>query len=267
VKYSFMTFSCPELALDEALEAARRSGYDGLELRISAGHAHGIEWETDAAARRAARRRAAERGVALCCVATSCQLASPAHAGQMLDDAKRSINLAGDIGAACLRVFGGKFPEEMSREEAIAALTRSLSLLAEHAEARGVTVCLETHDAWCDPAHVAEVMRRVDQRAVGVNWDIMHPVRVAGATVDQAFETLRPWIRHVHFHDGVTREGRLELVPIGQGQVDHRRAVALLKAMPYEGYLSGEWINWEPFEVHLPRELATLRRYERELAA
>ena len=28
---------------------------------------------------------------------------------------------------------------------------------------------------------------------------------------------------------------------------------------------SGEWIGWEPYEVHLPRELAMLKKYESEL--
>jgi hypothetical protein len=26
--------------------------------------------------------------------------------------------------------------------------------------------------------------------------------------------------------------------------------------------LSGEWINWEPYEVHLPRELAAMHELE-----
>jgi hypothetical protein len=38
--------------------------------------------------------------------------------------------------------------------------------------------------------------------------------------------------------------------------------VELLQAMPYTGYLSGEWINWEPYEMHLPRELAAMKAYE-----
>ena len=37
-------------------------------------------------------------------------------------------------------------------------------------------------------------------------------------------------------------------------------------SISYDGYISGEWINWEdPYEVHLPRELATLKRYESEV--
>ena len=48
MNYSFMTFSCPEASLAEALEMAERFGYDGIEPRISAGHGHGIELGIDA---------------------------------------------------------------------------------------------------------------------------------------------------------------------------------------------------------------------------
>ena len=104
-------------------------------------------------------------------------------------------------------------------------------------------------------------MKRVDHPAIAVNWDIMHPVHGAGVSMDHAFEALKPWIRHVHFHDGGTQEGKWGLVPIGEGDIDHRRAVQLLHSVGYDGFLSGEWIGWEPYETHLPRELATMKRY------
>ena len=170
------------------------------------------------------------------------------------------IDLAADIGCPRLRVFGGPLPEGLSREAATAGVTEALRAVADQAERRGVTVCLETHDHWCNPADVAELMRRVDRPGIQVNWDIMHPVRVAQVSMQEAFDTLRPWIRHVHAHDGTTRDGKLVLVPIGEGVVDHALALRLLREMGWDGFVSGEWIGWEPYETHLPRELAALRR-------
>ena len=43
MKYSFMSFSCPELTLDEMLSMAKEFGYDGIEPRISSNHRHGVE--------------------------------------------------------------------------------------------------------------------------------------------------------------------------------------------------------------------------------
>ena len=262
MKYSFMTFSCPELSLQEVLSVAGRFGYDAIEPRIQAEHKHGIELDAPAEARAAARKSAEESGIVLCCIATSCRFADPATAAEHVETARAAIDLARDVGAPRIRVFGGQFPDGVGRRQAIDLVVRSLSLVADQADACGVTICMETHDAWCDPEDVAEVMRRIDHPAVAVNWDIMHPVRVIGASIDHAWETLKPWVRHVHFHDGVMRNGKLQMVPIGRGEIDHERAVRLLQEAAYSGYLSGEWINWQPWEDHLPRELEAMKGYE-----
>ena len=43
MKISFMTFVAPEWTLEEHLTAAIRYGYDAIEPRCEADHAHGIE--------------------------------------------------------------------------------------------------------------------------------------------------------------------------------------------------------------------------------
>lgn len=265
MKYAFMTFSCPELSLDEVLAVAQKYGYDGIEPRIDSDQRHGVERATDAAARRTIKQKAADSGIALCCVATSCNYADPETVREKVEVTQQAIDLAADVGAPRIRVFGGTIPDGRSREQAIDGVARALKSVADHAQERGVTVCMETHDDWCDPKHMAEVMRRVDHPAIAVNWDIMHPVRRAGVTMDEAFEALKPWIRHIHFHDGVKLEdGGIKLATIGQGMIDHRRAVQLLKAMPYDGFLSGEWIRYDEYDKHLPRELAIMKNYEAE---
>jgi len=104
-------------------------------------------------------------------------------------------------------------------------------------------------------------MRRVDHPAIRVNWDIMHPVRVEQVAMADAYATLKPWISHCHFHDGATTDGKLAMVPIGEGIIDHETALKLLEADRFAGYMSGEWINWQPYAEHLPRELATMKGY------
>jgi sugar phosphate isomerase/epimerase len=262
MKYAFMTFSCPQLTFGEALSVARRFGYDGIEPRIASGHPHSVELDANPATRWEIQQKAQASGVAICCIATSCTYADPTTVKQRLQETRACIDLAADVGCPRLRVFGGKMGKGLSREQAVQLVAESLQSVAEHASQRGVTICMETHDDWCDPHHVAEVMKRVNHPSIAVNWDVMHPVRQGRSTMDDAFQILRPWIRHLHVHDGSNRAGKLELKPIGQGDFDHRRVIQLLKASAYDGYISGEWIDWEPHETHLPRELATLRSYE-----
>jgi len=265
MKYSFMTFSCPQLSLKELLETAKRYGYDGIEPRIDSQHKHGIEMDTPPVRRAEIKKQADECGIALSCIATSCVYANPETAGQNVADTLQCIDLAADVGAPVIRVFGGTMGKGLSRADAVKLVAQSLHAVADHARERNVTVCMETHDDWCDPRNVAAVMRQVNHPAIAVNWDIMHPVRMKLATMDEAFETLKPWIRHLHVHDGDTLAGKLTLMPIGRGIIDHKLAIKRLLSINYSGFLSGEWIGWsDAYDVHLPRELAAMKRYEKE---
>ena len=262
MQYSFMSFSCPELSLEQMMEAARQFGYQGIEPRSASGHRHGVELETDKKKRRAIRTAVKAAGVPLACIATSLRYSDPATAAAQVEETRKYIDLAHDIGCPRLRVFGGAIPQGKGRDGAITLLAESLAAIADHAASAAVTICVETHDDWCNPEHLAAVMKRVAHPAIGINWDIMHPVLTGGVTMASAFNVLKPWIRHVHFHDGRKKAGQIEYVPIGTGGVDHRAPVGLLKAVAYKGFLSGEWIGWTPWETHLPAEIAAMRGYE-----
>lgn len=257
-----MTFSCPELSFDEILAYAEKTGYDGVEIRTASKHRHGVEPDIDSASRKKIKEKAEKAGIAISCIATSCRFADPATRDENVKIALEHIKLAGDIGCERIRVFGGTLPEGMSREDAITGVTEALKKLGDAARKAGVLVCFETHDAWCDPAHVVAVLKKVNHPSIFANWDIMHPVRTAGKTMEEAFKVLKPWIRHTHVHDSVSHKDGGAFKPIGQGIIDHKKALELLKSINYDGFISGEWINWEPYDIHLPRELATLKKIE-----
>ena len=268
MRYSFMTFSCPDLGLREALDLARRLGYDGIEPRTDAKHAHGVEIDAASARRAEARRLVTGSGIRLACIATSLKFADavdPKAARERTEETLRYVDLARDLGCPRLRVFGGQIPDGVSREAATEAVAGSLTKIAGRSAGSGVTLCVETHDDWCNPAHLARVMELVDSPSVAVNWDIMHPVLTGGVSMEEAWRLVGRWTRHVHAHDGDKVDGNIVLKPIGKGRVDHAAALRLLAAANYEGFVSGEWIEWEPYETHLPRELTALKSIEARL--
>ena len=266
MNYAFMSFSCPQATFAEMLALAAQYGYAGIEPRAGGSQNHGVELEASAQQRASFRAQAAEAGIAICCLAAGARFADPASRDAQVEESLQYIDLAAEIGAPALRVFGGRIPAGISRESAIAGVTNALKRLAERADARGVVVCLETHDDWCNPEDVVAVMERVAHPAIGVNWDVAHPLRQVGWTLADSYRTLRPRIRHVHMHDMFLAVDRLDNTAFGTGDVDHKQVLELLHGGGYDGYLSGEWIDWEPPDVHLPREIATLRGYERALA-
>ena len=258
-----MTFSTPTLKFGEILDACQKYGYEGFEPRISAGHAHGIEPETGNAELRELKAKAESRGVGFSCVATSISYVNGKTDAQNIAETEKAIDLANTLGSKCIRVFGGQMTEINGYRPAQERVICSLRSVSSYARDAGVFVCMETHDSWCSAARVKTVMKAVNRPYIAVNWDIMHPVNTESYEMTDAFDLLKPWIRHVHIHDGVrqdTNSPDLSFCPIGEGEIDHRIALLLLRDCGYEGYVSGEWINWpDPWEVHLPREIQTIR--------
>lgn len=259
MKYAFMSFSSPESSMEELFSMASKFGYDAVELRVAANHSHKVEADLNREQRRVLKKKIGQSPVKVCALASSCRFADPETNEENIRSALQYIRLASDIGVPAVRVFGGSIPEGVSRESAIEQVAASLSRLVDEAGKQKVYVCMETHDDWRDPHIVARVMEAVNHPFIAVNWDVMHPV-LAGFTVEEAFCALKKWIGHVHIHD--TGLGESMFGPIGHGMVDHSKVLELLGDVRYEGWLSGEWINWGDCEEYLPRELKVMKEYE-----
>ncbi|MBI4027418.1 MAG: sugar phosphate isomerase/epimerase [Verrucomicrobia bacterium] len=262
MKYSFMSFSFPKLNLDELLAAARRLHYDGLEPRCASQHGHGIELEAGAQQRKEMREKSAQSGIEFCCLATSCKYCDPSTFQAQIDDTLRYIDLAADIGAARLRVFGGTLATGVNREQGIDLVAKAMRAVAAHAQDRGVAVCVESHDDWIDPQFLRALMLRVDHPSIAINWDFMHTQR-HGSSPEEAFRALGLWVKHVHFHDGLNNPGKLELTPLGKGVCRPEKVISLLARSHYDGYLSGEWFGLDNDEVFIAGELAAAKEFER----
>ncbi|MHB1158364.1 MAG: sugar phosphate isomerase/epimerase family protein [Phycisphaerales bacterium] len=268
MKYAFMSFSCPTANFEQMLTLAQKLGYAGVEPRIVAQHAHGVETAATPAQRENMRKTAEKIGVSVCCIATSCRFAVAESQQATVADALAAIDLAGDLDCHRIRVFGGDFPASTPRADAIATAVEGLKQVADHAAQRDVIVCMETHDSWSNPVYVAQVMRKVDHPNIAVNYDMMHPVRAGGSGNDEAYAMLKPWVRHVHIHDGLRTVDQLVMLPLGTGELDPRGFLRMLRADNYTGYVSGEWIDstMSPdfWKDHLKTEIQILQKYDRE---
>jgi sugar phosphate isomerase/epimerase len=267
LKFAFITFSCPTATWVDALNLARRHGYDGIEPRAQSRHGHGVEVEATPEQRAKIRQQATDRNVTICSIPTSCAFTIPEKAPMNVALAKKHVDLAADVGAKVVRVFPGLHPN-VEESAARQSLVNALRGLAPYAQQRNVHVAVETHDSICDPRAMTDVMRQIDHPNIGVVWDVMHTQRQGKMSMTEAWEELRPWVRHVHVHDGFDRLDVLKMTPIGTGDFDHREVLRVLKRDGYDGFVSGEWIaglmDEDFFSAHLPSEIATLRKLDAE---
>lgn len=239
MKISFMTFACPEWSLTQVLEAARRHGYHGLELRVGSSHGHGVEISCTPEQRAEARAQVDAAGVELPCLATSLKLIDPA----CLEQSRAMAQLAADLGCPALRIFcGGLNPDEPAAEQFRRAGQR-LREMAQITGAFGVKLLLETHDSISKAVDAATVLRAAgDPPGVSYNYDNMHPYRM-GEPLAETFKALEGRIGHSHFHDAVNAADQVQITPLGQGQMPMDEMFAALRETGYAGYLSGEWFG------------------------
>ncbi|MCC7261330.1 MAG: sugar phosphate isomerase/epimerase [Candidatus Latescibacteria bacterium] len=244
-RLAVMSSVCPDWDLGAIIAAMRRHGYQGLEPRVEWGHACGIEAELSPSGRREVRVRLEGEGLAISCLATGARLATPdlQERAKHLESLRRYIDLAGDLGCPWVRTFGGPRARDQELAQVVEYVAAGYRPLLDQAEARGVTLLLETHDDWCCAAPVRAVVEQVAHARLRVLWDFMHPQRMMEKAAE-TFLAIGPLTEYLHGHDGAYDEqGRMQIVALGQGIIDHAGPLGLLAGAGFDGYLSVEVIH------------------------
>jgi len=127
IKVSFSTLACPSWTLSQVLAIAQREAYDGVELRFLRGE--DSLWKLSEFQKSQiadTRRTIADSGLRISCLDTSCRFDSPRLADRQawVSEGVRMAELAQEIGAPGIRVFGDRVPPESDRE-----MTRPGSLI------------------------------------------------------------------------------------------------------------------------------------------
>jgi len=271
MRLAYSTLACPRWTVEEAVAAAVRYGYDAIEWRLADGAI--IEPNTPVAMRRRLHEVPAANGIAIACLDTSCRVvqASSEERTAMIEMAQRMIDMAAELGAPVLRVFGGPLPDGTTHATLLAPTAEVLHTICTYAASRNITVVLETHDAWSTSADVLKLIQAADSPAARVLWDIHHTFR-SGEAPAQSVALLGSAIAHVHVKDGRpndSKPGTWELCLLNEGTVPLREAFSALKHSGYDGPLSLEWEKlWHPElaepEIALPQAAPLLRRLWRD---
>jgi sugar phosphate isomerase/epimerase len=189
--------------------------------------------------------------------------------------------LAAALGARFVRVFGDVLPAgpPSARKAALDQIADGLNRLGEFAATGGIDILLETHGDFAESAVVCDLMPRIESRAVGILWDTHHPWKFFGEPLANTWARLKPWVRHTHWKDSVTRPApashfatdpalatgasaaahalmsghrEADYVLFGGGEFPAEECARLLKESGYEGWLSLEWEKmWHP-QIEIP---------------
>lgn len=245
IKLSTMTSVTPDWSLDQIIDGMKKYGYEGLEPRAGWGHAVGLELDTPAADRDAARAKLEDAGLTVCCVATGARFATvdASELDGYIEETDKAIDLAADLGATNVRTFGGARGTGELRG-IVNRTADAYKRVMDHAAERGVTVLMETHDEWCNSAHVRSVVEAVGSPNMAVLWDFMHTQRM-GEKPEETATVIGALTKHIHAHDGTYHDNgqKLETVGLGDGELDHGTPCKLLNDAGFDGYFSVEVIH------------------------
>jgi sugar phosphate isomerase/epimerase len=268
---AFTTLACPDWSWEQIMQRAVNYGYQGLELR-------GVEGEMDltkatpfTGSRLAAtKHNLQDRNLAIPCLDTSCRFDEEAALSHAVDEGKRHIDLAAELNAPYIRVFGDTIPENESREKIIERVINGLMTLAGYAERTNVQVLLESHGDFARMQNLQDVLQVIHHPQVGVLWDVHHPYRFFSEPLADTYEKLKGRIRHVHLKDSIPSNEGVRYCLVGQGDVPVEEVLRLLANGGYKGWLSFEWEKrWHPEieepEIALPAFVYVVQSIEARL--
>jgi sugar phosphate isomerase/epimerase len=190
-----------EMSLEQAIEACRKHGYAGIELRTT--HRHGVEPALSAEARREVRRRFEGAGVLLWGLGTTCEFHArdERELRRNVETARLFIDLAHDVGAVGIKVRPNGLhtqagvPEERTLEQ-IGHAFRDVGAAGRDS---GIEVWMEVHGAETSaPWRIRRILEVADHPNCAVCWNSNPTDLAPDGSIDAAFALLAPWVRSCH---------------------------------------------------------------------
>ena len=207
-----------------------------------------------------ARVRAA--GLTVSGLSTSVRLINNDKGERAAGEAVSFCRLADRMGVSFVRIFGGPPRQGQSRDQWMAEGIDNLQRGLDATAGCRALLCLETHDAWCHSADVAELLDKVNNPRAAALWDICITALYGKETPATSVANLGKRIRYTHMKDGtaIDAKGQMLLTLPGKGNVDMVGAVKELKKLNYDGWLTFEWEKrWHPELPDAPVALPAYR--------
>lgn len=248
---SFSTLGCPDWAYPDIVNFAAANGYSGIEIR-------GLQRELDLTKCNefnssknilASVQLAKDKGVKIIVLGSSAQLhhSGPGERMKNLDEAKRFIDLAGQLDCPFVRVFPNNLPKETVRDASIDLIIKGLEELGNYAKGTKTCVLMETHGDVVWSLDLEMIMNLVNHANTGLVWDIHNMWEVTNELPSAVYQKLKKYIRHVHIKDGKIFGGKLQYTLLGKGESPIFEGIDALRNGGYKGYYSFEWEKmWFP---------------------
>ena len=224
------------MGYEDFIEEAYKIGLDGVELTLY--------WlpSKDVSYFRKIKRLSLLRGLPISCAGISTNFCDPdvSKRKKVIEAVKEGLEIAHELGAPCLRVFGGYVPEGYSKVEAMGWTVESLKSCVDYAEDNGVVLAMENHgDITSKADDVIRIVKDVGSSWFRVNLDLGN---YREFTYEEIAKTV-PYAVHIHAKVSVARGEK----------IDYKRIKDILESEGYNGFLSIEYEEKEDPKKGVPK--------------
>lgn len=266
------TLGCPKWDWNTIVRNTSGWGFAALEMR-------GIQDQMDlpkcaefsGTRLKGTQRDLAAAGLHISDLGASAQMhePDPVKRAKHMDEARRFIDLAHELGTPYVRVFPNQFVPGEDKQVTFARISAGLHELGEYARPAGVTVIVESHGEFRRGEDLIPILEGAKSKNVAFLWDAHHTC-VEGEKPADTYAQLGKYTRHTHLKDSLPIAGKPKedrhYVLTGTGEIPVRETVAVLVRNGYKGYYCFEWEKrWHPEidepEVAFPHYARTMRQY------
>jgi|SRR5579875_152265 len=238
-------------SFESGVERAAQIGYrfvepmvhDGRELLSEAGYFHSFSMDNDPLEMREVLERYEVRPSGL---SAHSPLMRPEISVPYLE---KAIRFAAAIGAPVVNTDEGIRPRWLDDEECFHVMKYTLTKVLQTAERYGVFVGIEPHQSITKTTEgLLRIANLVNSPMLKVNYDTGNAL-LAGADPYVGLQDVLPKLVHVHakdipFEQAESEKGKVTGTPVGcacgQGVIDWRRVISILRSGGYTGVLSVE---------------------------
>jgi sugar phosphate isomerase/epimerase len=251
---AFSTLGCPSWTWKRILDQADRLGYAAIELRGVAGEMDLTRVPELSGSQLPATKKGLDAlGIVVSDLGASAAMHQTGDArAKALDEGRRFIDLAHEMGVKYVRVFGDSIPPGEPRTAVLARIVEGFEQLCSHAARAGVTVIMESHGDFTHSGDIEWIRAHVGSDAFAVLWDAHHTFVEGQEQPADTWRVLGPWIRHTHLKDSKPEGSDRRYVLTGTGEVPVKTQVEVLAGAGYQGFYCFEWEKkWHP-EIEEP---------------
>jgi L-ribulose-5-phosphate 3-epimerase len=263
--YSFWHFKGDKFPLEKVIDHAQTMGFDGVELlhRQFASEEKGYL--------NSLKQRAFDKGLSMPMLSIHQDFVSPdaAERQKNIDHTKHCIDLAAQLGIACVRLNSGRWKTIKSFDDlmkakgdeppiagykeadAIGWCVDSIRATLPHAESAGVKLALENH--WGLTTKIPtllDIWKQVNSPWLGINLD-------TGNYPDKYYEGIAQLAPHASIVQAKTYYGGGVWYTL---DLDYKRIAGILKAAKFGGWVSLEMEGNEDALTAVPKSLKVLRQ-------